>query len=293
MSKLIKLEMKKAICSKFFLMGLALLLLFALLSAWYIIECNGNYNPEKITNSLIMENGSFYMNPDISLYGFYKGWVGADVLSIAGNVFFKIIPIAAAIPYGWTFCREYKSGYLKNIASRVDKKKYIIAKSLAVFTSGALVVLIPLIVNIMLVSSFLPLADSIVDNVIYNYISFGYLWADLFFTHPFTYVILYVMLDVLYGGIFALLSFAISFYVRNVFAALFFPFIATLIMGFIEKNIWTNIPGEIYKVINPVSFLPSNQNNVIVWWMVLLVTSVLCAFILATIIFKGCRDEIF
>ena len=111
MGKLIKLEMKKAIYSKFFLMGLALLLLFALLSAWYIIECNGNYNPERITSSLITEDGSFYMNPDISLYGFYHGWIGADVISIAGNVFFKIIPIAAAIPYGWTFCREYKSGY--------------------------------------------------------------------------------------------------------------------------------------------------------------------------------------
>ena len=292
MKKLLKIELKKAICSKFFLLGLSLLMIFAIFSAMYMVENWSAYNPGYINERYVNIDGSFKANPDIALFSFYKAWLGADTLSIAAMVFFKIVPIAAAIPYGWTFCREYKSGYLKNIACRTDKKKYILAKSTAVFISGALVVLLPMIINIMVTSALIPAPAPYVSDTYYTYTSFGYMWSDIFFDQPALYVALYVIFDAFYGGIFALLSFAVSFYVKNVFITLFSPFLICLGLGYLNSNIWSNFPMRVERSVCPMDFLPALQGGVTVWWIVLIVTAVLLLFIFGTVFIKGYRDEI-
>ena len=295
MGRLLKLELKKAICSKYFLMGTGLLLLFALLSAWYMTENWMNYNPYLILNgSPYFVDGEYVANPDIALFSFYGAWVGNDKISLAAVVFFKMIPIAAAIPYAWTFCREYKSGYLKNVASRVNKKKYIIAKAIAVFISGALAILIPLVVNVLITSAFIPSIPPYVVDTLYNYITHGSLFADYYFNNPMLFVVLYIIFDAVYGGIFALLSFALSFYIKNVFFALFFPFMTSLVLGYLNSNLWLNLPGRIPRTINPGDFVEIiHLGGYIVWWVVLIVTAVLLVFIALTIWLKGLRNEIF
>ena len=293
MRKLIKMEMKKAICSKFFLMGMGFLLLFALLSAWYMVENWMLYNPDIVLSERFYIDGKYVKNPDIALFSFHGAWIGGEILSLASMVFFRLVPIAAAIPYGWTFCRELKSGYMKNVASRVNKKKYIFAKALAVFTSGALAVLIPLIVNVLLVSAFIPYNDPYVTDSAYNYTDYGQLWSDIYFNNQLLFVILHLLLDGLYGGIFALLSFSVSFYIKNVLAAMFFPFIATLVLGYLNSNLWTNLPGRMPRCINPVDFIAPLHGGITVWWIVLLVTAILLSFIIATIVLKGFKDEVF
>ena len=57
------MELKKAFCSKKFLLGICLLLLFAVLSAVYMIEGRAGYNPDSILAS--MEGGQFTHNPDL------------------------------------------------------------------------------------------------------------------------------------------------------------------------------------------------------------------------------------
>ena len=125
MKKLIKMELKKAICSKLFLLGFLLLLLFAMLSAWFMIENRVSYNPDMILSEVYYENGKFKTNPDLPLFGFYNSWVGGEVISLAQSLFYNLLPIGAAIPFAWSYHTERKNGYLKNIASRTDKKNIL------------------------------------------------------------------------------------------------------------------------------------------------------------------------
>ncbi len=295
MRKLLKTELKKAIFSKTFLLGAGLLTLFAVLSALYMIEGTVGYNPDYLYESC-MENGEFTGNPSFPLTSLYSSWLGGDRVSLMYSLFFNLMPVGAAIPFAWSYHCERKCGYLKNIATRINKKYYYISKTVAVFVSGALAVLISYIVNILMVSAFIPYYDPWIGYNFYNLVYFGTLWSDLFFTNPTLHMILYVVLNALYGGIFALLSFAVSFYIRNYVGILIAPFLLMLAAGYAESSIYNNFFKNVFPLTEyvPTYFLHSRSIRYSgTFWSVLLVTIILFAFIFATIYFKGKKNEIY
>lgn len=295
MSKMLKIELKKALFSKTFLLGTALLTLFALCSALYMIEGQSNYNPNHLYE-YCMDNGEYVSNPDFPLVSLYTSWVGADRVSLAYALFFNLMPIGAAIPFAWSYHTERKCGYLKNIATRIDRKYYYISKTIAVFVSGSLAVFIPYIINILLVSAFIPYYQPWIGYNLYNMVYFGTTWSDLFFSYPLLHMILYVILNTVYGGIFALLSYSISFYIRNYVAILFTPFLLILVSGYVETTIYNNFFQNTYTLVEfvPTQFLHSRSIHYqVMSWAVILVTVLLIAFIFATIYYKGKKNEIY
>lgn len=74
-----------------------------------------------IVGERFAENGKLVDNPMLSLLGFYNAWVGGENLSLAYSVFYTLLPVAAALPYAWSFFLERKTGYLKNVATRVHQ----------------------------------------------------------------------------------------------------------------------------------------------------------------------------
>ena len=228
------------------------------------------------------------------MFGFYNSWVGGEELSLGTVLFYYLMPIGAAIPFAWSYHTERKSGYLKNIASRTDKKKYFIAKTIAVFVSGVLAVLIPLIVNIALVSAFVPTIEPFAGYTFYNHVFIGDMWIELYYTCPWLYVTLYVLLDVLYGVIYALLIFAVTFFIKNILAILFVPFISLFVIGYFGEIIIMNVQMDRWFEFNPIIYLHSlHSGNQRAWWIILLITIGLLCFSLCTIFIRGFKDEIF
>lgn len=284
------IELRKAFGSKKFLLGMALLLLFSILSAVYMIEGRASYNPGGVLES--MKDGEYTHNPMLPLITFYNSWVGGDELSLAASLFYALLPVGAALPFGWSYYVERKNGYLKNTYSRVDKKIYLTGKAIAVFLSGAAVVVISLVVNILLVLAKIPLITPHVWYNLYNHVYFGSLWADLYFSAPGLYVFLYVLLDTVYGGVFALFSFAAGFYFHNIFAVLFSPFLFMAAASYIERVVQNNMTERMPVEFVPTQFIhPQGSHFQIVAWAVLLVTALLLAFSLLTIYFRGVRHE--
>ena len=299
MKNLINIELKKAICSKFFVLGLSLLLIFVIYSAIFMIENRVTYNPDGILQYYTDESGKFDVNPDLPIFSFYNSWIGGEVLSLGQPLFYNLLPIAAAIPFAWSYHTERKSGYLKNIASRTDKKKYFIAKTIAVFTSGALVVLIPLIANIILVSAFVPAIDPFAGYTFYNYRYIGEMWVDLYFNCPALYLALYVMLDAIYGGIYALLSFATAFYIKNILAVLFVPYFLVMAVGYLQSVINSNLQSSAKGFYVQYEFNPSVYLHSLMygghrlWFVIWGIALALLLFSIATIFIRGFNDEIF
>lgn len=284
------MELKKAFCSKKFFLGMVLLLLFSILSAVYMIEGRAGYNPDSILAH--MDNGEYTRNPDLSLFTFYNSWIGGDDLSLAANLFYTLLPIGAALPFGWSYYLERKSGYLKNVYTRVGKGTYLVGKTIAVFLSGAAVMAVGLAVNILLVYAKIPVITPFAAYNFYNHIYFGNLWADLYFSAPWAYVLLFSLLDIFYGGIFALLSFAGGFYFRNIFAVLFTPFLLMLVGSYVEEVLFNNRADFVPVEWVPTLFLhPQGVHFQIMGWAVALVTALLLAFSLLTIYFRGARRE--
>ncbi len=293
MRNLVKNELKKAVCSKTFVLGCGLLLIFAILSGLYCID---NYRLGNDYSSYI-KNGNFTENPTLSLYSFFYAWLGGDTNSLAYLLFFYLMPVGSALPYAWSYYREHRCGYLKNIVIRTKKTNYLYSKMIAVFVSGALAVLIPYIVNILMVSAFVPYYKPWAGYNFYNLVYFGDLWADLFFTNPILHTFLVVALNVLYGGIYALLSFSISFYIKNIIAVLFGPMVFMIAAEYIEgilNNTYFNKKNAyfVYELV-PVKFLHSREvGGSVTAQNVMLITIVLLAFSVVTVIVKGRKNEI-
>ena len=284
------IEFRKAFVSKKFLLGAALLLIFSMLSAVYMIESRAGYNPTSIMES--MKDGELTRNPTLSLITFYNSWVGGDELSLAAALFYTLLPVGAALPFGWSYYVERKKGYLKNIYSRVDKKTYLTGKAIAVFLSGAAVVAISLVVNILLVLARIPLITPFVWYNLYNHVYFGSLWSDLYFSTPELYILLFALLDVVYGGVFALFSFAVGFYFRNILAVLFSPFLFMVAANYVESVIQSRMSGRVPVEFVPTQFLhPQGSTYRIMGWAVVLVTALLLGFSIVTIYFRGVRHE--
>lgn len=291
MLNVLKNECKKAVFSKYFAVGLGIMLLFAVLSGVYMLENRASYNPTGISEHF---PDGITEDPEASLFGFYGAWVGGEELSLASTLFFNILPIAAALPFSWSFYMERKTGYIKNIVSRVKKEYYYYSKIIAVFVSGVLVVLIPLILNFLMVSAFVPMCKPFAGYTFYNHVYFGNMWADIFYTKPMLYTVLYMALESFYGGIFALLSFAVTFYINNIFAVQLLPFLITIALGYIEKLIFTSLGDVIWIEFVPTAFIHSRvSEGQVLSWSVILVTAILILFSLATIIIRGKKDEIF
>lgn len=292
MKKMLRLELKKALTNKFFLVTLAVWCVLALLSAIYMIENYGNFNPQFL-DDYFLRDGELYENPYLPLTGFYTSWIGGESLSLVYSVFYTLLPVAAALPFAWSFFTERQSGYIKNIAVRAKKLQYFVAKAAAVFLSGMLLVLIALVLNLFVVSAFLPVYQPEVNYVIYTHVNFGELWANLYYVYPFLFVILYVLLTAVYGGIFALLSLAVTFYIRNRFAVLLLPFLLLMGLQYVESAIAIQTSAW-YMEIVPTSFLHSTAPLLMnVGWIILLEAALFLAFSLLTVLLRGKHDEIY
>ena len=287
MKRQFKIELKKALFSPYFFLAIGILSIFAVLSAVYILVRNGGYN------EAILNDANFSQNPDLPLFSFYSSWIGSERMSLTYTLFYNLLPIGAALPFAWSFCSERKSGYIKNIVTRDKKKYYYLSKSSAIFISGMLAVLIPLLINILLVSSKMPLHKPFVGYNFYTGVNFHDLFADIYFSHPIFYVLLFVALTSIYGGVFALFGAALSFYISNTFTAVLLPFVIMLAAAYTEHML------QINKHANVVEYIPTQFLHASTLYggsrasVVILVTAILMLFSILTIYIKGVRNEVF
>ena len=85
----------------------------------------------------------------------FQVWIGNGV-SFEYSLFIRLIPILAAMPYAVTYLSDIKSGIIKNYVTRTAKFNYLAAKYIAVFVTGGVVVVMPLLINYLTAITILP-----------------------------------------------------------------------------------------------------------------------------------------
>lgn len=148
------------------------------------------------------------------------GWMSGSP-SVENEIYKTICYILAVMPYGASYYQDFKSGIIKNIYVRENKKKFLLSKSIAVFLSGGIAVVFPLIFSLILCATVLPVIVpqwSLGPHPDGMFVSFYYNNILLYFTMRF--VVIFV-----YGGLIAGLSLSISLFAKNIFIVLTSPFI--------------------------------------------------------------------
>jgi len=150
----------------------------------------------------------------------YVGWmhfVGETYL-----IYTLVFPLLASLAYSDTYAEDYNTGLLKNILTRIEKKKYLLNRFFINFFIGGLVSVFPLVINFMGVMTAFPLIE---NNYYFGMLVVvnGSFLPELYYEHPFLYIILRLIIIFLFGGVLASIGLAFSTIVKNRYIVLIVP----------------------------------------------------------------------
>ena len=224
--KTLKTELKKAVWNRKMLAVMVLVLglvavhcVMTVRDYWSFYE----YYQENSSENLMVTGNSLFNH-----------WLGADLVFFPATAFFFLLPILAALPYGWSLVTEIRSGYVRNVLSRTSRKAYFVSKYAADFIAGALVIVVPLTVSVLVLALFLPAIP----------MEYAYPYGTISL-----YCILYILLDGIYAGLIASLSTALAFFFKNRVAVVLSPFLLLLLADYVDSGFLTD--GEY----SPMKFL--------------------------------------
>lgn len=219
-------------------------------------------------NELLMQESSG-PNPMQAGTHLFNKWIGGEAFTLGTSIYFFVLPLLAAIPYGWSYCEEKQCGYVRMAASRGGKTCYYLSKYIAVFLSGGFGAVIPLLFNFLLTSLFIPATLPTPVYCTSNGVFFPSPMSSLYYTIPVLYVLLYLCVDFVFCGLIACISYCAAGLVRHRAVAVILPMFLLLAFHYSRQFIYTS--GAIrYKEISPLYFLRPVEVAYTASWAVIL-----------------------
>ena len=243
--QMIRMECRKAFRNKMFYIAVAAGCIITLFALVYYI---GIYQ-----NELTMMQADD-VNPMHEASGLFNFWIGGEPFSFGSAAYFFMFPLLTAFPYGWSYCGEKRSGYIRIAVVQAGKKAYFLAKYTAVFLSGALAMVIPLAFDFLLSALFFP---AVMPSPVYctsTGVFYDSLMSMLYYTVPLLYVLIYLLIDFIFGGLIACISYAAACFVRYRVVAVILPLFFMLAVHYLRQFVY--ISAEVrYREISPMFFL--------------------------------------
>jgi hypothetical protein len=218
-------------------------------------------------------------------YSLYETWMGGQMFALQEALYFIVLPLLICIPFAMTLFSDRSTGYIRQIVTRVDQKKYFAAKTLSVFLSAGTVAVIPLLANFMLTALFFsPVIPEVTAGTFP--IDATRMWVELFYSHPLTYVLLYMGLIFIFSGLLACLALFFTYVVSNGIVVALSPFILYMLAEFGLAT----LPNQMLKF-SPASFLRPDQPIAATPSAILAEIVLLGAFLGIFLAHKAKRDE--
>lgn len=286
MGSVLKIELKKAFCNKMFCLVLGIGLVIAGISAVQNVQM---YYDNLATIAEVQQNSEVLYNPENESVILYNRCISMSFRSSMTALFYTLMPLLVCLAYGWSYFGERKSGYVMNVMTRTHKKsQYLLAKYIAVFLSGGAVVAIPLIANFLAVACFIPAYQPDLYYSSYYGVQMHFL-RELFYAMPLLFFGYLIAVNFLFGGLFAVCSMMLTFFIKNKFSVVLLPFMCLFGVLYLQDNVWFFL-SDVY--IAPMDFLRGytmqhTSGIVILIWAVLLLV-----FTLGTVWGKGAREDV-
>lgn len=273
MKQMVKIELERAFRSMSFKLSIIIGIIIvgiqfcrevipAAINPIYWIKSNTLQVPANaFANSIIMGDGAYY------------------------TLFVRLIPILATIPYAITYYTDNKKGIVKNYYSRTKKINYLIAKFIAVFTTGGTAAVFPLALNVLASAAVLP-SFMIINGE--TTCSGNGMWSYILYSHPYIYFIMYFILQFICAGLLATVSLVISMYVNNVFIVLLFPSVLCEFLNAVAR--W--FPTRILRFTAPWRLFRIDQIAVNLWQSYLVFILVILFFDIVVYIRRGVKDDV-
>lgn len=224
---------------------------------------------------------------------FYR-WIGVNLDTVGYAWFYLLFPFLAALSFGWSYCEEANSGYLKQILVRSGRRNYFLCKTVVVFLSGAIVIGIPLLIDLLGSALFLPAETPDILSM-QSPVWAGNFLSALYYTHPWAYSLLAVLMDMLWGGSIAVIALAVSMLCPNFFVTVLTPMLLFLMEDFIGTSCMGVISAEGGNslMLSPLALLHIATVNPNPGWLIFCAMGVHSIPALLVIWFKGRKYEVY
>ncbi|HIT90010.1 MAG TPA: hypothetical protein IAC41_06295 [Candidatus Merdenecus merdavium] len=267
MKYLIKMEIKKAIKNRFFLIAVLIGGAITVLSLIYNYQI---YHEHQLMLRYVRGNSEVVQNPLYPMFTVFNNWIGGEPFSLGSSLYFFVFPLLVALPYGWSYCEEKTSGYHRYVVAKTGKTKYFLSKYLAVFISGGLAMVIPLIFNFITAMLIFPaITPIVVYDTAYGVFG-GSLMSKLYYTIPFIYLLVYLIIDFVFCGLIACLAFVGSVFIKYKAVVVILPQMLLLLFHYVRQYVYVS-GGTQYKEISPLFFLRPVQSAYRASWVIILV----------------------
>ncbi len=287
MKRLLKLELKKAFCSRWFIAALLIgMVLAGICACTTAVSFYGEGGPAEYIKECIANNAVPLGGLDSNTL--YNNWLGGTY-NTSTVVFFYLVPLIAVLPCGWNCSEEINEGYLKVIVPRVGRRRYFSAKLIAAFTSGGAVVALTLLFSLMITAAIVPAIAIQPYNEMYYGVSHGDMLSSMAYSHPLLYALVYIGIDFLLAGCFACLPVVVSLYSEKRVAALIVPYIAVILCD-AARNLLSYIS---YIEISPLNIMHvSMHGNAVKSYILIAWLAIYAAVALVFGLRKGEKREI-
>ena len=163
--------------------------------------------------------------------------LGINNYAFTTSIFFTILPILAALPFGLALFTEKKNGYINFCLTRTKSSHYYMSKIIVAFIGGSLTCGAILIFSIILNSAFVSSAPPEVITALFPVAYDNTYYLDFYLNYPVLFMLFYTMIDMLYAGWLAVLSVLATFIFDYRITVLVFPFATYLLFSYFAKSI--------------------------------------------------------
>ena len=214
----------------------------------------------------------------------------ADGMTTTARLFYIVMPVLAAFPFGASLYTERRNGYHRQVLPRIGKKLYLTAKFLVCALSGFMTVFILLTLDVMLCATVCPLVKiSIIDLL--SFVGQGSFASSLYYNYPALYIIACVLMSSVWGAVCAVTALSSSMFLSNSFLITIFPGMLMMILevaltearAMFFKNFW-------YEV-GPISLMTAEPGHANPSWVILLWQCFYTLLAAAVYMGKGMRRE--
>lgn len=241
---------------------------------------------------------NFYGSPMTNIYSAHTMTVLDNISREPFRVIFVVaLPLVASIIASDMYLNDTKLQINSYIITRIPKRKYIRNQALAIFIVVSFTTFFAILLNITLCIITFPIYGSAMHGIILPYDIIRYndndntyrLFETLAFYHPYINLIFFTVMRSMIAGVFALLSYGISFLPRVnkyvVFVASFFIYNTVNIVELLFENRLFSLNMENSTLIklaysgilqlNPVGDIWTYLKDIILYLLICLITLII------------------
>ena len=205
-------------------------------------------------------------------------WLGTDYQFAYNNMFYVLLPLLACLPYAMTCFSDIRTGYDRNICVRTSRLKYMSAKALVVFFSGAVAVALPLLIDLFIGAGIYPDKNPEKLTFLYAGIIDCHMFPRLFQLHPVCYCLVFILLDAVFGGLMGLVSMCAARWSGSRFATVMGPFALYVFTGVLLEGDG-NGTWSALKMVNPLQEVVTYSYQMVIMYAVFFIVPLALIYI--------------